>query len=88
MPSMFDKEISAKAVRLVKDHVGDYGSEWTAMKAVAARQGRMRRRCAGGYASPRWRTRVRCRVCPPSQRGISVRLKRKCAALERTIEVL
>jgi len=32
MPSRFDKETKAKAVRLVKDHVGDYESEWAAVK--------------------------------------------------------
>jgi transposase len=36
MPSRFDKETRAKAVRLVKDHVGDYESEWAAIKAVSA----------------------------------------------------
>jgi transposase len=39
MPSRFDKETRAKAVRLVKDHVGDYESEWAAIKAVSARLG-------------------------------------------------
>ena len=39
MPSRFDKETKAKAVRLVKDHVADYESEWAAMKAIAARLG-------------------------------------------------
>jgi transposase len=36
MPSRFDKETRAKAVRLVKDHVGDYESEWAAIKARPA----------------------------------------------------
>jgi transposase len=39
MPSRFDKETRAKAVRLVKDHVGDYESEWAAIRAVSARRG-------------------------------------------------
>lgn len=39
MPSRIDKETRAKAVRLVRDHVGDYESEWAAMKAIAARLG-------------------------------------------------
>lgn len=35
MPSKYDQETKAKAVRLVGDHVGDYGSEWAAITAVA-----------------------------------------------------
>ena len=36
MPSRFDKETRAKAVRLVKDHVGDYESEWAAINTATA----------------------------------------------------
>ncbi|MDQ3885829.1 MAG: IS3 family transposase, partial [Actinomycetota bacterium] len=39
MPSRFDKEIRAKAVRLVREHVGGYESEWAAIRAVSARLG-------------------------------------------------
>ena len=39
MPSRFDKDTRAKAVRRVKDHVGDYESQWAAIKAVSARLG-------------------------------------------------
>jgi transposase len=39
MPSRFDRETRAKAIRLVKDHVGDYESEWAAITAVSARLG-------------------------------------------------
>ncbi|MGH3913184.1 MAG: hypothetical protein ACRDTC_07210 [Pseudonocardiaceae bacterium] len=37
--SPFDKETRAEVVRLVRDHGGDYESEWVAMKAIAARVG-------------------------------------------------
>src|SRR3954462_5785749 len=39
MPSKYDPEIRAKAVRLVIDHRGDYPSEWAAIKAVSKRWG-------------------------------------------------
>ena len=39
MSSRYDAETRARAVRLVRDHVGDYDSEFAAIKAVAARLG-------------------------------------------------
>lgn len=39
MPSKWDQETKAKSIRLVKDHVGDYASEWAAITAVAGRLG-------------------------------------------------
>ena len=39
MPSKYDPETRAKAVRLVVDHRGDYPSEWAAIKAVSSRLG-------------------------------------------------
>ena len=39
MPNRFDKETRAKAVRLVRNHVADYESEWAAIRAVSARLG-------------------------------------------------
>jgi transposase len=35
MPSKYDEETRAKAVRLVVDHRGDYPSEWSSIKAVS-----------------------------------------------------
>jgi hypothetical protein len=32
----YDRETRAKAVRLVRDHVDDYATEWAAIKAVSA----------------------------------------------------
>lgn len=37
MPSRYDGETKAKAVRLVKDHVADYETEWAAISAISAR---------------------------------------------------
>jgi transposase len=71
----------------VKDHVEDYESEWAAMKAVAARLGmstetlrkwvRQAEVDAGGAPG----------VTSESAREIRA-LKRKCAELEQTVEIL
>ncbi len=39
MPSKYDPETRAKAVRLVVEHREDYSSEWAAMTAVSKRLG-------------------------------------------------
>jgi hypothetical protein len=39
MPRKYDQETKSKAIRLVIDHVGDYGSEWEAITTVAGRLG-------------------------------------------------
>ena len=35
MPSKYDENTKARAVRLVREHRDDYDSEWAAMKAIA-----------------------------------------------------
>jgi transposase len=39
MPSKYDENTKAKAVRLVREHADDYDSEWAAMCAISARLG-------------------------------------------------
>ena len=39
MPSKYDPELKAKAVRLVREHRDDYETEWAAMRAVSSRLG-------------------------------------------------
>ena len=39
MPSKYDDNIKAKAVRLVREHRDDYETEWAAMRAISARLG-------------------------------------------------
>ena len=87
MPSRFDKETRAKAVRLVKDHVGDYESEWAAIKAVSVRLG------TSAETLRQWLRRAEVDAGPapgvPTESAREIReLKGKCAELERTIEVL
>jgi transposase len=87
MPSRFDKQTRAKAVRLVRDHVGDYESEWAAIKAVSARLG------TSAETLRKWvrQAEVDAGQAPgvPTESVREIReLKRKCAELEQTIEVL
>ena len=39
MPVKYDQETRAKAIRLVREHAGDYPSEYAAITAVARRLG-------------------------------------------------
>jgi transposase len=87
MPSKYDEQTRARAVRLVTEHVEDYDSEWAAITAVAGRLGmtpetlrRWVRQAAvdAGQADG---------VSSESAREIR-ELKRKNAELERTVEIL
>ena len=37
MPSKYDPEVKAKAVRLVREHRDEYDTEWAAMRAISTR---------------------------------------------------
>ena len=87
MPSRFDRETRAKAVRLVRDHVGDYESEWAAIKAVSARLGTSAETLRKWIRQSEVDVGEAPRVSTESAREIR-ELKRRCAELERTIEVL
>jgi transposase len=39
MPSKYDENTKAKAVRLVREHADDYDSEWAAMREISSRLG-------------------------------------------------
>lgn len=39
MPSKFDPQVKAKAVRLVRDHRAEYETEWAAIRAISSRLG-------------------------------------------------
>ena len=39
MPSKYEASIKAKAIRLVREHAGDYPTEWAAITAVSGRLG-------------------------------------------------
>jgi transposase len=87
MPSRYDADTKAKAVRLVRDHAGDYDTEWAAMTAISARL---------GMSTETLRKWVRQSAVDAGQApGVSTEsareireLKRKNRELEQTIEVL
>jgi transposase-like protein len=87
MPSKYDPETRARAVRLVFDHRGDYPSEWAAIKAVSSRL---------GMNAETLRNWIRQQQVDDGQRdGISTEaaaeireLKKRNRELEETIEVL
>src|ERR1700754_1216243 len=87
MPSKYDPETRAKAVRLVLEHREDYPSEWAAITAVSKRL---------GMNAETLRNWIRQQQVDDGQRdGISsdaaaeIRaLKRRNAELEQTIEIL
>jgi transposase len=87
MPSKFDPETRAKAVRLVLDHRDDYPSEWSAITAVSSRL---------GMNAETLRTWIRQQQTDAGERdGVSSEaaaeiraLKRRNAELEQTIEIL
>lgn len=86
MPSKYDPEVRAKAVRLVVEHRGDYPSEWAAIKAVSSRLG------MNAEALRNW---LRQQQVDDGQRdGVSTEavkeireLKKRNRELEETIEV-
>jgi transposase len=87
MPSRYDGETRAKAVRLVQEHKGDYESEFAAIKAVSSRL---------GMTAETLRKWVRQSEVDAGQKpGLSTEstlelreLRRKCRELEQTVEIL
>jgi len=87
MSSRYDAGTRARAVRLVRDHVGDYDSEWAVITAVSARLG------MSAETLRKWirQAAVDAGDAPgvPSESAAQIReLKRKNAELEQTIEIL
>jgi transposase-like protein len=86
MPSKYDPETRAKAVRLVLEHRDDYPSEWAAITAVSKRL---------GMNAETLRNWIRQRQVDDGQRdGVSSEaaaeiraLKRRNAELEQTIVI-
>jgi transposase len=87
MPSRYDQDTKAKAIRLFRDHAGDYGSPWAAMSAIAGRLG------MSAETLRKWirQAEVDAGQAPgvPTESAQEIReLKRKNRELEQTIEIL
>lgn len=87
MPSKYNPELRAKAVRLVREHREEYDTEWAAMTAISARL---------GMSTETLRKWVRqAEIDGGEQDGVTTAtarenrdLKRKVAELEQTVEIL
>ena len=86
MPVRYDQETKAKAIRLVREHAGDYPSEYAAITAVARRLG-MTPETLRKWIRQAAVDEGQVRVTTESAREIR-ELKRKVSELERTIEIL
>jgi transposase len=87
MPSKYDLELKAKAVRLVREHRDEYETEWAAIRAVSSRL---------GMSAETLRKWVRqAEVDEGQAAGMTTResqelreLRKKNRELEETIEIL
>jgi transposase len=87
MPVRYDQHTKAKAIRLVREHAGDYASEYAAITAVAKRLGMT------PETLRKWirQAEVDQGAAPgvTSSESAEIReLKRKNRELEQTIEIL
>jgi transposase len=87
MASRYDENTKARAVRLVCEHVGDYETEWAAMRAISARLG------MSAETLRKWvrQAEVDAGEAPgmTTDAAREIReLRRKCRELEATVEIL
>jgi len=87
MAIRYDENTKARAVRLVREHAGDYETGWAAIKAIAARLG------MSAETLRRWVRQAEVNAGEAagtsSEEKQELReLPRKCKELESTIEIL
>jgi transposase len=87
MASRYDENTKARAVRLVREHAGDYETEWAAIKAISARLG------MSAETLRKWvrQAEVDAGEAPgmTTEAAREIReLRRKCRELESTLEIL
>ena len=87
MPTKYDPDTKAKAVRLVLDHREDYDSEWAAITAVAARLGMTAETLRKWIRQHEVNAGQRDGVTSEAAAEIRA-LKRRNAELERTVAIL
>ena len=87
MSIRYDENTKARAVRLVFEHVGDYQTEWAAIKGIAGRLG------MSAETLRRWVRQAE--IDAGEAAGVSSEekrelreLRRKCKELESTVEIL
>jgi transposase len=84
----YSAELKSKAVRLVREHSGDYPSEWAAIGAVAQRLG-----IGSSETLRRWLGQAEvdegAKPGTTSAEAAEIRaLRRRVSELERTVEIL
>jgi len=87
MPVRYNQDTRAKAIRLVREHAGDYPTEWAAITAVAGRLG------MSAETLRKWIRQAEVDAGKAagvtSSESAEVReLRRKNRELEQTIEIL
>jgi transposase len=87
MPSKYDASTRAKAIRLVREHAGDYPTEWAAITAVSGRLG------MSAETLRKWLRQAEVdageKPGTATQESAEIReLRRKNRELEQTIEIL
>ena len=87
MASRYDENTKARAVRLVREHGGDYDTEWAAMKAISARLG------MSAETLRKWVRQAEVdsgeAAGVPTETARELReLRRKCRELESPVEIL
>ena len=87
MPSKYDPETRAKAVRLVLEHREDYPSEWAAITAVSKRLGMNAETLRNWIRQKQVDDGMRDGLSSEAAAEIRA-LKRRNAELEQTIEIL
>lgn len=87
MPSKYDENIKAKAVRLVREHADDYDSEWAAMREISSRLGMSAETLRKWVRQAEVDAGDTPGVTSAAAREIR-ELRRKTKELEQTIEIL
>jgi transposase len=87
MLTKYSPKVKAKAVRLVRDHVQDYESEWAAIKTVSKRLGMTPETVRKWIRQDEINSGQRAGKTSAEHAEIR-QLKRDKAELERTVEIL
>jgi transposase len=87
MAIRYDENTKARAVRLVRKHVDDYETEWSAIKAIAGRLGMSAETLRRWVRQADVDTGEAAGVSSEEKRELR-ELRRKCRELESTIVIL